>query len=110
MDASRVLRRSRRRAGLTQRQLAARTGVAQPTIARIEVGREFPRVDTMSRLLRACGERLESVPRGGRGVDRTQIRELRALTPAERVHRAREEAEALDALDRAVGTAKRGKG
>ena len=35
MDAARVLRYARRRAGLTQRQLAARARVAQPMIARI---------------------------------------------------------------------------
>jgi predicted transcriptional regulator len=33
------LRQARRRVGLSQRDLAARTGIAQPTIARIEGGR-----------------------------------------------------------------------
>src|SRR5579864_5674600 len=62
-----ALRRARRRAGLTQRGLAARTGVAQPTIARIERGLDDPRVRTLSRLLQACGETLEVSPTLGVG-------------------------------------------
>lgn len=41
----------RKGAGLSQRELALRTGVAQPTIARIEGGRVDPRVTTLERLL-----------------------------------------------------------
>jgi len=70
---------------MSQRALAERTGVAQPTIARIERGVEVPRVDTLDRLLRACGEALEVVAKAGDGVDRTTMRELLRLTPAARV-------------------------
>jgi transcriptional regulator with XRE-family HTH domain len=76
VDAARVLRYARRRAALTQRQLAARAGVAQPTIARIESGVMVPRVDTLDRLLEACGMGLEVEPRLGVGEDRTLPREL----------------------------------
>lgn len=75
MDAGRWIRLARRRAGLTQRELASRTGVHQPDIARIESGRVTPRVDTVDRLLCACGERLDAVPLPDDGVDRSQIRE-----------------------------------
>jgi transcriptional regulator with XRE-family HTH domain len=71
MDAGRVLRQARRRAGLTQRELAAKAAVPQSVIARIESRAVIPRVDTLDRLLAACGEGLESLPRPGRGVDRT---------------------------------------
>jgi transcriptional regulator with XRE-family HTH domain len=71
MDAGRVLRQARRRAGLTQRQLGEKAGVPQSVIARIESRAVIPRVDTLDRLLDACGEGLESAPRPGRGVDRT---------------------------------------
>jgi transcriptional regulator with XRE-family HTH domain len=71
MDPARVLRQARRRAGLTQRQLAGRAGVAQSVVGRIESGAVVPRVDTLDRLLEACGEGLEALPRPGRGVDRT---------------------------------------
>jgi transcriptional regulator with XRE-family HTH domain len=71
MDAARVLRQARRRAGLTQRELAAQAGVAQSVVGRIESGAVIPRVDTLDRLLAAAGQGLEPVARPGRGVDRT---------------------------------------
>ena len=73
--AGRMVRNARRHTGLTQRQLAAKAGIPQETIARIERGRVDPRVMTLDRLLEACGAGLESMPRLGIGVDRTQIRE-----------------------------------
>ena len=84
MDAARTLRHARRRAGLTQRELGRLAEVAQPTIARIERAIEVPRVDTLARLLRNCGETLESAPTLGAGVDLTAIRELLRMTPAQR--------------------------
>ena len=78
MDLGSAVRRARRRAGLSQRALAARSGVAQPTIARIERGRDDPRISTVERLLVACGESIEVVPRTGVGVDRSEIRALLA--------------------------------
>ncbi|MGH2810631.1 MAG: helix-turn-helix domain-containing protein, partial [Actinomycetota bacterium] len=51
MDFGKVLRESRRKAGLSQRQLARLSGVAQPAIARLESGRAVPRVDLLDRLL-----------------------------------------------------------
>jgi transcriptional regulator with XRE-family HTH domain len=86
--AGRMVREARGRARLTQRQLAAKAGIPQETIARIERGRADPRVKTLDRLLEACGYGLESMPRLGIGVDRTQIRALLELTPSERLTRA----------------------
>lgn len=83
--AGRMVRHARRRAGLTQRQLAARAGIPQETIARIERGRVDPRVGTLDRLLEGCGFGLEHMPRLGIGVDRTQIRDLLAMKPEERL-------------------------
>ena len=71
--AGRMVRDARSRAHLTQRQLAAKAGIPQETIARIERGRVDPRVTTLDRLLEACGYGLEVMPRLGIGVDRTQI-------------------------------------
>ncbi len=99
MNAARALKQARRRAGLTQRQLAAAAGVAQPTIARIERGLEVPRVDTLDRLLRACGDAIEAVPLAGEGIDRTGIRQLLSLTPAERAATAINDARMLAQLD-----------
>lgn len=81
--AGRMLRDARHRAELTQRQLAQKSGIPQETIARIERGRADPRVNTLDRLLAACEFGLESMPRLGIGVDRTQIDE-RLDTPMDR--------------------------
>lgn len=86
--AARMLRHARRSAGLTQRALAARTGVPQETIARIEAGRSDPRVETLDRLLEGCGYGLEHLPRLGIGIDRPQIQERLVLSTGDRLIRA----------------------
>ena len=80
-----MLRYARRRAGLTQRDLARVTGMPQPAIARIEGGIVTPSVDTLERLLAGAGATIEVAPRPGIGVDRTLIRESLGWTPEERV-------------------------
>lgn len=95
---ARILRVARRRAGLTQRALAERAGVPQPSVARIESGASIPRADTLQRLLRAADQDLEVEPRLGRGVDRSLIRERLALTPDERGRAATVAARNLAAL------------
>lgn len=85
MEPGRALRQARRRAGLTQRTLARRAAVPQPMIARIEAGRVMPRVDTLDRLLRACGDKLAAIPRLDEGHDVDQIRSLLARSHAERI-------------------------
>jgi len=86
--AARMLRHARRSAGLTQRALAAKTGVPQETIARIEAGRSDPRVETLDRLLEGCGYGLEHLPRLGIGIDRSQIQERLAIAPERRLANA----------------------
>lgn len=49
---------ARRRAGLSQRQLAARAHVPQAEVSRIERGLGNPTWKTVTRLLAACGARL----------------------------------------------------
>lgn len=83
--AGRMVRHARLRAGLTQRQLAAKSGIPQESIARIERGRVDPRVGTLDRLLEACEFGLESMPRLGIGIDRTQFASLLRATPADRL-------------------------
>lgn len=102
MNVARLIRHARRAAGRTQRELAVDAGVPQSTIARIELGRLVPRVDTVDRLLRAMGLSLEAVPTIGSGVDRTQIRELLRLTPGERARLAAADAAALDPIGRST--------
>jgi predicted transcriptional regulator len=98
MNTATVLRNARRAAGMSQRELARRAGVAQPAVARIEAGGVVPRVDTLERLLRASGHTLEVNRRAGSGVDRSVIRELLRLTPRQRLDLAVSEAGNLDRL------------
>lgn len=53
--SGRLLREARRRAGLTQRTVAGRVGVTQPTVARIERGEIEPSLERLLGLVRACG-------------------------------------------------------
>jgi predicted nucleotidyltransferase/DNA-binding XRE family transcriptional regulator len=58
MDPSGLVRAARRRAGLTQDELAERAGTSQPAVARCERGGVVPTLPSLNRLLRACGEEL----------------------------------------------------
>lgn len=89
--AGRMVRYARSRARLTQRELAARTGIPQETIARIERGRVDPRVGTLDRLLEGCGFGLEVEPRLGIGIDRTQIDSRLAMPMGRRLEIAMED-------------------
>lgn len=100
MDVARTLREARLAAHLSQRQLAARAGVPQSTVARIESGRMMPRVDTLDRLLRGLGSRLGAECWEDRGVDIWLIRENLKLTPRQRVKLAVEEAHAVSRFER----------
>ena len=59
-----IVKEARQRAGLTQRELARRAGTSQAAIGRIERGRQSPSLETVQRLLRACGLelRLQTAP------------------------------------------------
>jgi predicted transcriptional regulator len=74
--------------------------VPQPAVARIETGRVDPRLDTLDRLLEACGRALVLAVRPGSGVDRTTMRELLSLSPRERLDRAMREGRNLERLVR----------
>lgn len=50
-----LVREARRRAGLTQRELAERASTTQSAIARVESGRVDPGFETVRRLMRLCG-------------------------------------------------------
>jgi transcriptional regulator with XRE-family HTH domain len=86
LDAARVLREPRRRAGITQTELAEKARMHQPAVARLERGGAVPRVDTLERLLRACGRTLTTEPRWAVDVPRGQIRALRRVDPLYRLH------------------------
>ena len=59
MTAAAVLTRARARAGLTQRELAARAETSAAAICEYESGKRVPRVDTLERILAAAGATLD---------------------------------------------------
>src|SRR5438876_686195 len=62
MNVGAELRRARRRARLTQTELADRAATSQATVSAYESGRKQPTVDTFGRLLAASGARLAVEP------------------------------------------------
>ena len=85
-----ILQEARRRAGLTQRELAERAGTSQSAIARIERGRQLPSLETLQRLLRACDLDLELhvVPHDTH--DDTLIDEMLTMKPEHRLRSVEE--------------------
>lgn len=62
MQAATVVRNARRVAGLSQTQLAQRSGVAASAISQIEAGKRNPSYETVTRLIASTGGQLVSVP------------------------------------------------
>jgi transcriptional regulator with XRE-family HTH domain len=88
-----LIREARLRAGLSQQELAARSGKDRTVIARWEQGVVAPSIDTLVELLRSCGYDipLELVPYD-RGPEE-RIREIQMLSPERRVDRLLERRE-----------------
>ena len=58
MIGGELVREARKRAGITQAELAARAETTQSAIARLESGRTSPSLEQVERLLRLCGFQL----------------------------------------------------
>jgi transcriptional regulator with XRE-family HTH domain len=92
VDAARLIRTARRRAGLTLRELAARAHTSHSTLAAYEQARKTPNVDTLDRILTACGFRVDVTlaPRpaevaadpAARGRELVEVLELAEMFPA----------------------------
>lgn len=54
-----LLIRLRSEAGLSQAELAKRVGTTQSAIARMESGKVIPRLESLQKIARACGKKLE---------------------------------------------------
>ena len=79
MNSSDLIRRARRRAGLSQRELAARAETSHATLAAYETGAKVPRVDTLDRILQAAGY-----------VPDVELRPRADASPADREAKGRE--------------------
>jgi transcriptional regulator with XRE-family HTH domain len=62
MNSSGLLADVRRRAGITQSELARRASTSRPTLSAYEHGRKSPTLDTAQRLLAQAGYELCAVP------------------------------------------------
>jgi len=101
LDPGALIREARGYAGLTQAGLAARLGTTQSVISRWERGADIPRVDTLGRILQACGFEVDLRFRRHDDVDRSQIDGQLALTPAERASYFDSGSRAFDEIRRA---------
>lgn len=80
-----IVRQCRTLAGLSQVEFAERLGTKQSVISRWESGRDVPRLDTLGRILSACGFEADLVFRRRDDVDHTQIARSTHQTPDERL-------------------------
>jgi transcriptional regulator with XRE-family HTH domain len=85
MRGGTLVREARRRAGLTQADLAARTGTTQPAIARLEVGASEPSFRRVAEAVRACGLDLIPMLREADESDWSVATGNLNLTPQQRV-------------------------
>ena len=91
MDTGFLIREARRAAGLTQAELAERSGTSQATLSAYERDRRVPSASTLARLLAAAGRRLTTRP-----VSRPVL----SPTGAQLAERARILAQVLDLAER----------
>lgn len=92
VNAARLLRMARRRAGFTLRELAQRANTSHSTLAAYEQGRKTPNVDTLDRILTACGFRVDvtltarptdvAADPAARGRELVEVLELAEMFPA----------------------------
>lgn len=87
MRSADLIREARLRAGLTQAQLAERSGRERSVIARWEQGAVAPSIESLLELVRVCGFELplELVPRDDSAVER--LRKNLLLSPERRIER-----------------------
>lgn len=81
-----LIRDARRAAGLTQAELAARLGISQSAIAKLEREGSNPTVETLDRVLRPTGHRLQLIaPAWSDSIDLSLVRQALTRTPEERI-------------------------
>jgi transcriptional regulator with XRE-family HTH domain len=83
----RILSDARREAGVSQSQLAIRSGIAAPAISRIENGHESPSFERFARCMEALGFALtvELGQLGGSEADPVHLAAETEMTPSQRL-------------------------
>jgi transcriptional regulator with XRE-family HTH domain len=82
-----ILSDARRQAGASQVQLAIRTGIAAPSISRIENGHESPSFERFASCMEALGfaPTVELRELGGSDADPAHLAAEAAMTPSQRL-------------------------
>ena len=93
---------ARKRAGLTQAELARRLGLTQPQLSRWERGKVEPSLETLRGIVRACGLELTLGLANGDDSYNLDVRENLELEPEERVDQALRLAEFIRELQHAA--------
>ncbi len=87
IHAGSLIRAARRKAGLSQAELARRLDTTQSAIARLESPRSNPRIETLDRAVAATGQRVTASVEGDIGLDESLIASALRIEPAERLRR-----------------------
>jgi|FLYL01.1.fsa_nt_gi transcriptional regulator with XRE-family HTH domain len=103
MTGASLIAEARKRAGLTQAELARRLGTHQSVVARWETGRTRPDFETVKRVVRAAGFELEVAIAPADDHDLALIRRQLRLPPHQRLAGM---VKAVRALDRMVSAAR----
>ena len=87
MTSAQLIKEARERAGLSQAEVGRRLGQTQAAVARLETADANPTIETLDRVLKATGNRLElsARPAPTTQVGEAQIIERLKMTPAERL-------------------------
>ena len=93
-----LVREARKRAGLTQSDLAVRAGISQSAIERLESGRPDVSLNDVIHLVRLCGLDVEVAIVPYDGSDMAQAKRLLQLTGAQRIQRHMRVARQLHSL------------
>ena len=82
MDAGQLIVEARKRAGITQTELASLMGTHQSVVARWETGKTQPTLETVSKAVQAAGLKLEVSLTGGDDNPTPPIRAKVPIPPA----------------------------
>lgn len=100
--AAALVRLARKRAGLTQRELAHQAGVSQQVVSAYETGRKEPTLPTLERLISAAGLEMRIQLEPIDDHDLALIRRELRLLPHQRLSGMVETVRQFDAMSRAA--------
>jgi transcriptional regulator with XRE-family HTH domain len=98
MKGGELIREARKRAQLSQRELAERLGTTQPVIARWETGQRSPSFERVINAVRACGLEVAVGIATPDDQHASLVREALSMSPGERLDRLASRRRAIEEL------------